>query len=1140
MKLWKSIWKVCNTKIQIPWTDAVEGGVEAGQNVIELAQALSENKDAKALAPLIGRIDSLLDVLDSPLLEVAGAGLPFIAMGTKLLKFIVEETQQEPTLEMGIALVAQAAYLESLRHFLRDNDAVREKLENTPASKAIAKQIKRLGEKLELNGQEIQFDDKDARKTLICFHDSPLAKIFNPILAARLHESGLTETEAKRISERISRSTHRYMKEALAEVRDDVPRLAALYGEGWLRDLEQYSSLDNYLEDNIAKKPQEKVFDEEFSFQDVYVPLEVKPVDKDEPAQNIEEWAQTTLLDERKQGRVLFIQGGPGRGKSVFCRMFADWVRRELHPIYTPILIRLRDITAFENDFDRTLSAAIGTDFVKDSGCLTDRNTRFLFLLDGFDELLLERGANKDLRDFIQQVEKFQQNCAENLERQHRVLITGRPFALFGIEHLMPANLERMGIILMGEEIQNQWLEKWQTVVASDAVEAATKTQQFRGFLENEHRPEAVKTLAQEPLLLYLLAAMHRDGEINAGMFAAASQGEAKVLIYQKALDWVLNKQRENNLNQKLTSLKLEDLRTVLVETGLCVTQSGREWTRISTLKERLTKLGDEKIAKKFEKICNQSQDDALTNALAAFYLKSTSKNENCVEFVHKSFGEFLCAERMIKSFRDWVAIETYRRSSTEYRIQNQALEWQIYDLFGYGALTVEIVEYIRALLEQQDKSDKEEEKFDVVALFDRLHDFYLLWCAGEFIEQTAETLPQKKARQLQAQDIERGQREVDIYTGLNVLILLLELHRYGQERETLKEKLAFYPCGQEDSENFDRTRLLRIIGYSQCLGAYSFREFLGKFLRGAYLSGANLRGANLRDTDLIRTDLSGADLSGAYLSSANLIRADLIRTDLRGADLIGANLSGANLSGANLIRADLIRTDFIRADLIRTDLSGTDLSGAYLSGAYLSGADLSGTNLIGANLIGTDLSSANLIRADLSDLKWDSDTRWAHSRGLHEAKNVPNELAQEPNFAAAVALNQGVSFVQQGDVDAALAAYQEAQNLDPNLEISARFWNALCWFGSLHNRAPDVLFAGDKAVELEPDYWRYRESRGLARASTGDISGAIEDFQATLDSGSFDDSEKEQQQRQGWLDALRAGDNPFTPEVLAALREKR
>jgi tetratricopeptide (TPR) repeat protein len=133
--------------------------------------------------------------------------------------------------------------------------------------------------------------------------------------------------------------------------------------------------------------------------------------------------------------------------------------------------------------------------------------------------------------------------------------------------------------------------------------------------------------------------------------------------------------------------------------------------------------------------------------------------------------------------------------------------------------------------------------------------------------------------------------------------------------------------------------------------------------------------------------------------------------------------------------------------------------------------------------------------------------------------------------------LSRGASLVRQGDVDAALTAYQEAQHLDRDLEISAEFWNELCWYGSLQNRAADVLFAGEKAVELEPHNGSYRETRGLAKALTGDIPGAIEDFQAALDSGLFEGERK--QQRQHWLDALRAGENPFTPEELAALRER-
>jgi hypothetical protein len=61
-----------------------------------------------------------------------------------------------------------------------------------------------------------------------------------------------------------------------------------------------------------------------------------------------------------------------------------------------------------------------------------------------------------------------------------------------------------------------------------------------------------------------------------------------------------------------------------------------------------------------------------------------------------------------------------------------------------------------------------------------------------------------------------------------------------------------------------------------------------------------------------------------------------------------------------------------------------------------------------------------------------------------------------------------------------------------------------------------------------------YRYSRGLARTLTGNIAGAIEDFQAFVE---WTTDEKAKAQRQQWIEALQKGENPFTPEVLKQLR---
>jgi hypothetical protein len=78
--------------------------------------------------------------------------------------------------------------------------------------------------------------------------------------------------------------------------------------------------------------------------------------------------------------------------------MFADWVRQYLHPMWTPILIRLRDIDEFQPSLEETLRSRVKYDFAQsDDGWLTDAHKRFLFILDGFDELRIERSSNQNV-----------------------------------------------------------------------------------------------------------------------------------------------------------------------------------------------------------------------------------------------------------------------------------------------------------------------------------------------------------------------------------------------------------------------------------------------------------------------------------------------------------------------------------------------------------------------------------------------------------------------------------------------------------------------------------------------------------------------------------------------------------------------
>jgi len=302
-----------------------------------------------------------------------------------------------------------------------------------------------------------------------------------------------------------------------------------------------------------------------------------------------------------------------------------------------------------------------------------------------------------------------------------------------------------------------------------------------------------------------------------------------------------------------------------------------------------------------------------------------------------------------------WLWTEKSAKRQVNYTVKDTELDWEIYDLLGYGLLTKEILGYLMPLLKLGEPSDYLENNntftaTDWVSLFERLYAFYLRWSQGEFIEtleSSTTILPLNKAVQLQQYQIPLGQRQTDIYTGLNILMLLLLINTHAQSQADLKRKIHFYPCGYPNKvEEFDEERLLKIIGYSECLGALTF---WGNF----------------------RHFLSEADLSQANLSEANL--------------------SNANLSEANLFNANLNKANFSNADL-----SEANVSYAYLRKADLRNADLRNADLSVAILNNADLSYADLSYADLYDIHWNQETIWQGVQGLDTAKNVPEALKQQ------------------------------------------------------------------------------------------------------------------------------------------------
>ena len=130
---------------------------------------------------------------------------------------------------------------------------------------------------------------------------------------------------------------------------------------------------------------------------------------------------------------------------------------------------------------------------------------------------------------------------------------------------------------------------------------------------------------------------------------------------------------------------------------------------------------------------------------------------------------------------------------------------------------------------------------------------------------------------------------------------------------------------------------------------------------------------------------------------------------------------------------------------------------------------------------------------------------------------------------------------MKQGDWQTAIGDYRTSLALGLEADDAAGARNNICWFYALDGQAESALPYCEQAVNASPSA-SYLDSRGLAYAMTGDYAAAIADFEAAL--ADWAESENPEIQairaeRLEWLDALRAGENPITPQVLTELQSQ-
>jgi WD40 repeat protein len=154
--------------------------------------------------------------------------------------------------------------------------------------------------------------------------------------------------------------------------------------------------------------------------------------------------------------------------------------------------------------------------------------------------------------------------------------------------------------------------------------------------------------------------------------------------------------------------------------------------------------------------------------------------------------------------------------------------------------------------------------------------------------------------------------------------------------------------------------------------------------------------------------------------------------------------------------------------------------------------------------------------------------------------KGQSEEEAKKSTASALV--RKGERLSKTGKIESAIAAYEEAQQIYPEVMISASDWGTLSWFGCLHGHSShsQILAACEKAVTSEPESGHWYDVRGLAMALQGEkyFPEAIKDFQVFI---TWTTDSKKRSQRKSWINYLKQNRNPFTQkELLRLIRQEK
>jgi dsDNA-binding SOS-regulon protein len=780
-------------------------------------------------------------------------------------------------------------------------------------------------------------------------------------------------------------------------------------------------------------------------------------------------------ITDRNFKEPIVIQGVAGAGKSSFTLLLCAklWAKG-----FHPLRIRLKRLRLSSSLID-ALNEAVE---LTDEGRLADlpiarpkdlllggeifrtpyggdhNLCRYVLILDGWDELDLSdsRPFREKVGEMLREVRRF------FLDPQRtprvRVIVTGRPSPdvveskflnddtpVLTMRPIRPQQLrefverldDALGSVPPKVAVENP--DEWRVPHQHTLDKAFSKYEEtFNASLPKYDEDGKIKEPGRAPksnslevlglpLLAYLTIrvmaqTVKSGGPLEKQQAVINGMVENPTLLYRSLTDMTCEKAGKAALDERDSGDEVErqwrevgwNLRERLRRTAAAMFVLGVEHISREEWKRRVLQNETE------ERETQTAEDHPLTRLMISFYFKGGQPEQGC-EFAHKSFREYLFAECIVETLKDYgrnlKEKDAERIPSRKYwRDFSPEEDRPLYDfsremayLLASQWVAPNVWRHLQSLIEWEiaraatpSNASPDDGQFNGLPtealsfkrwkyVRDGLADLWEWWgdCAHmrpqvktdrwkksiiepPFVDELIRLAAPLTAELNETLPLE-GATNMDAHLGDALCQICAMVHFYVALYIAMNEGLEWLEPGKLEYVRSDRKRKCQRLAKHEQIELVLFAPS-GEYGRSGHTNPAfkhYCARINSAFGSPLREFPSRALLYGVNLAHANLFVSNLIDARLNFANLSGVNLNCSNLARAKLARASLRNASLSHSNLNLANLSHASLVSASLDGASLNLASLDGANLSDASLNGADLSEAIGLTREQIESAW-------------------------------------------------------------------------------------------------------------------------------------------------------------------------